>query len=484
MTRPLAALLVPQLRWDPGAGFAYLAEFVDEAIELVVGGFWLSGGPRAEAAALAAELHRRTRVPLLLAADVAEGPGSAFADATGLPPLAALAALRDRDAIRRAARLTARELRALGLNWALGPAGDLERDPANPCVGADTFGRDAQRAAEHVVEWCDTAQAEGVLTCVRRFPGLGRATADPALASAVVTADAATLWGDDLLTFRAAADAGVASIQAAGAAYPGLDRAGHAASRSRPMLTELLRGELGFEGLVVSEALDAPGLRQGGDEATAAIAALAAGCDLLLAPYDLHGVLEAVEAAADGGLLAPAELAASRRRRDFWAGWAAPGAGREPTLEDVLWARQCADTLVHPVRGVLANIGPVVDVIQVEDGAAGAPAVPARDALVRALAALGLKPRSVAGPTAEGEGAVLLALHGGPRAGAGRAGYDEGTQRRVAQVIAEARLARRSVVVALFGPPRLAAAIPEATNVVCAWSGSRAMQESLARRLA
>jgi hypothetical protein len=89
----------------------------------------------------------------------------------------------------------------------------------------------------------------------------------------------------------------------------------------------------------------------------------------------------------------------------------------------------------------------------------------------------------VESPTAEGQGAVLVALFGGPGMGKGRAGYDLATRRRVARIVADARQARRAVVVALFGPPRLAAEIPEAANVVCAWNGDRCMQEAMARRL-
>ena len=148
---------------------------IGDALEVGVGGFWIVGGNRAEVAELTQELHRRSRRPLLIGAEVDGGAGSAFSDATGLPPLAALAALRDADVIRRAAKLTAREMRSLGVNWALGPVGDLEREPSNPFLGARSFGLDAQRAAEYVVEWVDAVQAEGVLACVRHYPGMGRA---------------------------------------------------------------------------------------------------------------------------------------------------------------------------------------------------------------------------------------------------------------------------------------------------------------------
>ena len=483
MTRPLAQLLVPQLRWDPGDGFGYLAEMISDAIEIGVGGFWIVGGSSVEVGAITQELHRRSRIPLLIAAEVGGGAGSAFSDATGLPPLSAIAALCDGDVVRRAAKLTARELRMLGVNWALGPVADLEREPSNPLLGAGSFGLDAQRAAEWTVEWVDACQAEGVLACVRHFPGMGRAEEDPHLDAATIRVPAGTLWADDLLPFRAAADTGVASIMAASCSYPSLDASGRAAARSHPMLTELLRRELGFEGLIVSDLLSAPGLRRGDDEGIAAIEAVTAGCDLLLAPTDLHGVLEMLERAAAAGMLPEDGLRESWTRRAFWADWGSPGPTREPTLDDLLWSRQLADTLVHPVRGVIASIGPVVDVVQVDDEGTHWP-VPSRAPLCDALRSIGLSPRLVPGPTPEGEGAVLLALYGGPGPGKGRAGYSLDTRRRVAQVVADARQARRSVVVALFGPPGLAAEIPEAGNVVCGWNADRGMQQAMARRLA
>lgn len=477
MTDPLAALLVPELRWDPGQGFAHLEAAIDDAIGIGVGGFLVTGGTRDQVAALTRDLHRRSRHPLLVAIDAERGAGEQVAGLTGLPPLGALGALRDVDAIRRAARLTARELLSVGANWALAPVCDLDAMPTNPFLGARSLGGDAQRVAEWAVEWIDACQAEGVLACAKHFPGAGRSTGDPHLSVAHVEASAALMWSDDLLPFRGAVDAGVASVMAGHVVYPALDDSGAPASRSRPLLTEFLRGELRYDGLVVSDALSSPGARFGTDEVTAAREALAAGCDLLLAPSDPVGLVEALEAAPDEAALA---------RRAFWADWARPGAGREPTLDDVLWARQVADTVVHVVRGVIPNVGPLVDVIQVEDGPEGGWRTPvhSRAPFLGALRALGLDPRAVDGPTEEGRGAVVVALYGEAGPGRGRAGYTDATRRRVAGVVAEARARQRGSVVVVFGHPRLAAQLPEAPNVVCAWGGDRAMQDAAARRLA
>jgi beta-glucosidase-like glycosyl hydrolase len=484
VTSPFAALLVPELRGDPGHGFAHLEAAIDDALAIGVGGFVVSGGTAAQVASLTRELHRRSRHPLLIAADAERGAGEQFAGATGLPPAGALALLRDVDAVRRAARLTARELRAIGVNWALAPVCDLDHPAANPFIGARAFGSGAQRAAEYVVEWIDACQAEGVLACAKHFPGVGRAGADPLVSVAHVDASAAMLWGDDLLPFRGAVDAGVASVLAAHVVVPSLDDSGAPASRSRPVLTEFLRGELAFDGLIVSDALSAEGARFGTDEAAAAVGSLLAGCDLLLAPSDPLAIVEALETAADARQLDEDAIAPSLARRSFRANWALPRDGRDPTLEDVLWARQVADTVVHAVRGVFPNIGPVVDVIQVEDEPERGWRAPprSREPFFATLRALGLEPRSVDGPTGDGRGSVVVAVHGEPGAGMGRVGYTQATRRRVAEALAAARQARRSAVVLLFGPPHLADALPEATNVICCWSSDRAMLEAAARR--
>src|SRR5690606_12033941 len=136
------------------------------------------------------------------------------------------------------------------------------------------------------------------------------------------------------------------------------------------------------------------------------------------------------EAAADAQELGEDDIAPSLARRSFRANWALPRELREPTLEDVLWARQVADTVVHAVRGVFPNIGPVVDVIQVEDEPDRAWRTPprAREPFFATLRAMGLSPRAVSGPTPEGRGSVVISVHGEPGAGMSRVGYTESTR--------------------------------------------------------
>lgn len=481
MTTPVAALLIPELRWDPDRGFTWLRGAIDDALEIGVGGFVIRNGPRADVATLVGELQRDSRYPLLIAARTERGAGECFAGATGLPPFGALGALHDEDVVRRAARLTARELRTMGINWALAPCADLATDAQNPFLGARTFGADPQRVAEWTVAWSDMCQSEGVLATALHLPGVGSARVDPALAPASVETPGAQLWSEDLVPFRAAVDSGVATVLVSQVWYPRLDASGVAAAQSSLILKEMMRGELQYEGLLVSDGLGAGQ----GDEAVNAVESIRAGCDLLLAPHDVTGVADALDAALIAGTIHPDAVDAALARRAFWADWGRGGVVHEPTLADVLWARQVSDTVVFAARGVFTNIGPVVDVILVDDDAD-----PARrgegerfDPFLATLRAMGLGPRAVEGPTEDGRGAVVIAVRGEPANGRGRAGYTVATRRRVATAVSEARAARRSVVAVLFGPPALAAEVPEVSNVICAWSGDRAMQEAAARRL-
>src|SRR5690606_23195336 len=128
----VAQLLLPAIRWDQEHGFELHRPMVELALELGVGGFIFFGGTAEAVASLTKELRERSRVRLLIGADLERGAGQQFRGLTGLPPLAALGALRDADAIRRAARLTAREALSVGVNWVYAPDCDLDVEPDNP----------------------------------------------------------------------------------------------------------------------------------------------------------------------------------------------------------------------------------------------------------------------------------------------------------------------------------------------------------------
>jgi len=478
--KELGQHVIAAIGWDRDLEWTGTREAIDRALAIGVGGFLIRGGPRYEVAQLARALHAHSPVPLLIAADLERGAGERFHGSVSLPPAGAFAWLSDPDAVRRAARITARDARELGINWALAPVCDLDLDNGNPIVGTRAFGADAQRAGALCAEWIDACQAESVLACAKHFPGHGRTTVDSHLGLPVQDESLTELLASDLVPFRAAVDSGVASVMTAHVAYAALDPRAVPATCSAPTL-RLLREELGFEGLIVSDALEMQGVRASRDESDAAVAALAAGCDLLLAPTDPTVTLQAITDALADGRLNAEQLAASRARRDWWATWARwlPDNSRGPTLDDRTWAKQVSDRALHVVRGRVPWAPPVCEVVLVDDDPASA--APSRWTFIQAMQALGKRVNVVPGATEAGEGALIIAVFADVIAGKGHVSLTPQSRLTVRLAVQAARTLRRDSLVVLFGHPRLAAELPDAAHLLCAWSGDKGMQEAAAR---
>src|SRR5919202_4289812 len=372
MTSPVAELLLPAIRWDPVRGFDAERPLVERALALGVGGFILFGGPQEQVRLLTKELRQRSKVPLLIGADLERGAGQQFDGATGLPPLAAIAALNEPETVYRAARLTAREARTLGVNWDYAPVCDLDLSPDNPIIGTRSFGADPTVVARMAADWITACQAEGVLACAKHFPGHGRTTRDSHAELPVVTASRHELLETDLKPFLAAIEAGVASIMTAHVAYPALDAGGPTvpATLSTEILRVFLRDRLRFDNLIVTDAMIMAGV-SGADEqgeAGAAVRALTAGCDLLLYPRDLDRAIAALEEAVASGRLDSELVMRSGRRRLKWAQWAAPPSDyRRASGADVTWGNDLCERVVHVVRGALPPLASSADVLVVDD---------------------------------------------------------------------------------------------------------------------
>jgi beta-glucosidase len=476
-----ASLLLPAVRYDPNRGFEAERAQIERAMALGVGGFILFGGEQDAVRALTKELRLRSRVPLLIGADMERGAGQQFAGATGLPPLAAIASLDDADAIRRAARLTAREARTLGVNWDYAPVLDLDVAAENPILSTRSLGADPQRVAALGVEWITACQSEGVLACAKHFPGHGRTTGDSHRELPVVTADRRQLQ-DDITPFKAAVEAGVASIMTAHVAYPALDPSGLPATVSREILQWLLRQQLKFEGLVVSDALVMEGLTTAGGEASAAVDALNAGCDVLLYPSDAAKLASQLDKALAEGKLERQRVEQSLRRRQKWAQWASPpNEYRKPSAADVAWGAQLAERCIRLVRGTAVPLSTPIELVTIQDDGA---APVSHEPLARTLRAAGCEVRhrepggsENATPTQPGRAPLLLLF--GPGGRSGRATYSANTLARVE------RLARAhpGALLFQFGHPRLTSALGSARCVVSAWSGDPVMQQAAARWL-
>jgi beta-glucosidase-like glycosyl hydrolase len=461
-------LILPALRWRADTGFAHEDAAIRAALEFGAGGFIIFGGTADAVARLTAELRERAGRALLVAADLERGAGQQFAGMSEFPPPAALAALDDPDAIRSAAATTAREALELGINWVLAPVADLDCEPDNPIIQTRAFSADPDRTAFAAATWVRACQEAGAMACVKHFPGHGRTTRDSHDEVPTVTASAAVLLDEDLTPFRRAIEAGVGSVMTAHVRFPALDPAGLPATFS-PAILDLLRTELGFDGLVVTDALMMGAALSGASGGSPAVRALSAGCDLLCYPDDPGAAHRAIEAALQDGSLPEARVAEAIGRYEaslsFAAGQRVSGSAGQAAKASA----EIADRLL--ARGFRRRTAPVfrtpIELVIVDDDQGGAwPASP-NDYTARALEAAGVA-------VGEGGSRIVLAF-AEPRASKGRAGFGPASKAALAEHAARADL------VVLFAHPRLAVEIPGPAPLLLAWHRQRLMQEAVAR---
>jgi beta-N-acetylhexosaminidase len=255
----------------------------------VDGPFLLRSEPY-EAAELLNRLQKDSKLPLLFAADFERGVAIRLQGATNFPHAMAFGADGSLDDAESFGRITAQEARAVGVHWNFFPDADVNSNPANPIINTRSFGEDPQQVGDMVAAYIKGAHEAGMLTTVKHFPGHGDTATDSHLGVASVNVDRAHLDSIELPPFRQAIAAGVDSVMVAHVTVPALDSdPNHVATISTAVVSELLEKQLGFKGLIVTDALDMAGLTHlfANDIGRAAVEAFKAGNDLLLIPADL-----------------------------------------------------------------------------------------------------------------------------------------------------------------------------------------------------
>jgi beta-N-acetylhexosaminidase len=250
----------------------------------------------------------------------------------------ALGFVDDVELTRAVAGAIADELRAAGVTLNLAPVADVNSNPRNPVIGVRSFGSQPELVARHVAAFVTGAQERGVAACAKHFPGHGDTAVDSHLELPVVDDDRNTLLAGPLLPFRAAVDVGVAAIMTAHILVPALDSV--PATLSEPLVSGLLRRELGFDGAIVSDALEMKAISAEVGIEEGAVRALAAGVDALCIGHDVdEGLVERVHGAlvraVSSGRLRPERLeeAAAAVTRLGRVSSAAPSNGApDPTI--------------------------------------------------------------------------------------------------------------------------------------------------------
>lgn len=290
-----------------------------------VGGIILFGSPVYESAILVNRMQSHARRPLLISADLERGAGMRFYDTSDFGWVMAMGATGNPDYARRMGEITALEARALGVQQILAPVADVNNNAANPVINVRSYGEDPVEVGRFVAAFVKGAQDKGVIATAKHFPGHGNTAIDSHRGLPSLDFSLAELKSLELVPFRASIDAGIGSVMVAHIGVPKIDstqitplpKKDNSSKPSyadkevivenatlpatlSPALTGLLRSELGFDGLIVTDAMDMSGLTIYFKQDEAAVRAVLAGADMLLKPegadatLPIRGLREAV----------------------------------------------------------------------------------------------------------------------------------------------------------------------------------------------
>jgi beta-N-acetylhexosaminidase len=304
-----------------------------------VGGIILFRGPIYESVHLVNRMQGLARLPLLISADLEAGSGMRFDDATNFPWNMAVGATGNPDYARREGELTAREARALGVQQLFAPVADVNNNAGNPVINVRSFGEDPAEVARFVSAFIEGAQSVGVIATAKHFPGHGDTATDSHRGLPVINVNRQRLESVELVPFRAAIKSGVGAIMSAHIGLPQIDPTQvsplprdsilRPAYAEQEVITEnavlpgtlspivlggLLRKDLGFDGIVVTDALDMSGLTIYFKQDEAAVRAVLAGADMLLKPGDPDAVVRGLRDAVKSGRVTEARIEESARK--------------------------------------------------------------------------------------------------------------------------------------------------------------------------
>jgi beta-N-acetylhexosaminidase len=284
------------------------------ALNNVANGHTIQKAEPYKVAAFLNRLQRMTRVPLLVGGDFERGASMRLEGTTVFPHAMAFGAANDLALTRYEGEDTAREARAIGVQWVFYPVADVNNNPDNPIINIRSFGENPEAVARQVTAFIEGAHADKkdyVLTTAKHFPGHGDTSVDSHMNLPSVPADLERMNRLELVPFKAAIAAGTDSIMTGHIALPAIAPPDLPATLSPQIITGLLRHDLGFQGLVVTDALEMGGIAKGFTTGEAAVRAIEAGADVLLMPTDPDAAIKAVVSAVESGRITRQRIAQS-----------------------------------------------------------------------------------------------------------------------------------------------------------------------------
>ena len=492
-----------------------------------VGGIlWYLSSDVSETARLNRRLQAIASRPLLIAADLEAGIGMRFLDTTNWPWPMAVAATGDPSFAERQGRVVAEEARALGVNQVYAPVADVNIDPANPAINVRSYGEDPETVGRFVAAFVRGVQAGGVLATAKHFPGHGDTRIDSHRALPVLGADRSRLERVELVPFRAAVAAGVGAVMTAHLSIPALDAtpapvrvlapgenpetddpaevardATVPASMSPAIVEGLLRRELGFRGIVVTDAVDMGGIVDHFDPGDAAVRAILAGCDQVVKSPDTDAAVAGVRRAVANGTISASRLDGSVARiLEAKRRFPAPDPDPEAPYRVIdrpahrALAREIAGRAVTLVREAAAALPLTVAqrVVHLVVNDLATSTTPGRDLahelevrFGRAPQTFVLDPRSRADDVepvleaASGADAVLVSLFVRVRTGSGKLVLPEPARDAIARLSASGA----TLVGVSFGNPYVAADLPGLSTYLAAYGDQPVMQVAVVRAI-
>lgn len=283
-------------------------------INVVNGHVAVKPSPR-DVANFANRMQGMAKVPLLISGDLERGASMRVEATTVFPHAMALTASRDPATARKEGEITAREARALGIQWIFFPDADVNNNPDNPIINIRSFGENPADVSAMVSAFIEGAHAAApILVTAKHFPGHGDTATDTHMNMATIDGNRERLEKIEWAPFRAAIASGVDSLMSAHIAVPSIDPSGSPATLSTKLMSGILRDEMGFKGLLVTDALEMKGIANGFTTGEAAVRAIEAGVDVLLMPPDAEVAIDALMVAVKDGRIRQERLDDSARR--------------------------------------------------------------------------------------------------------------------------------------------------------------------------
>lgn len=505
---------------------SFFKELRRHVVENKIGGVIFFGAPIYETTHLANRMQEAARIPLLMSLDAETGIGMRFFDATNFPWAMAVAATGEPEFARRMGAITGREARAIGIQHVYAPVLDVNNNADNPVINVRSFGEDPEDVARFGVAFAQGLQSERVIATAKHFPGHGDTNVDSHRGLPIIDLPKSRLDSLELVPFRRAVEGGIGSVMIAHIALPQIDgeeirplkeyqggdaepgaeivseKATIPATLSHKVQTEILRNELGFKGLIVSDAMSMSGLTLYFTQEEAGVRAFLAGTDILEKPEDVDAMIRGLKAAVASGRIPMARLDESVRRQLAWkhaVGLAKQKitpldqidrivSGPDSTkLTDEIAQR--AITLVRQEAGALpVNREKKIAVFGVSNGFDGPSTMgPFAGTLRSAGLRFGqayLQENSLAEQAAAARktvmeaDVVIVGLYGRVRSGARNS---VGIPENGAAILREALAAGKQVIGVSFGNPYILSSFPEMKTYIVAYGDMASLQRASAR---